>query len=219
MDALEKNQQLTNEVNEALVEVRKAYRLLWLFQKRVFDIFETITNEFNVNYYYSDFEKPGKPGTNPCNRPIREMLPMQQMNLLYLNNDSKHSDPSSYPQSNDFLLDLCFTADSGRDKFIAEDSSPDNFPAPEKCITTLALYLYLNKTDKVNSTNWFYQIWKPSIYPETNQMKKHDSIPDIDIYGCSFGFQELYSKSAIVDKVNIFKQGVAEKLLFNIDKR
>lgn len=54
----------TTEINEALTDVRKAYRLIALYQKRLLDIVKYVSNKYNTGFQggYSKFSKQASHG-------------------------------------------------------------------------------------------------------------------------------------------------------------
>jgi len=76
------------EIDNALQDVRKAYRLLYLYQRRTMNIVQRITKEFDCQYYgwvpYK-FYRPPKFGTKDIfNRWAWDMLPMYDVSFLFL---------------------------------------------------------------------------------------------------------------------------------------
>jgi hypothetical protein len=212
-------QQTPYGLSEALLQVRKAYRLLWHYQDHVYDILQTIVEEFkNIHYYFSDFKRPGNSSTNPLDRDVWYMLPMFEMCLFYLNDGSTHDDPTSYPQRGDYLLDFQLISDTGRDPSWRE-RDPRRFKPAECCESQLSLCIFVNKLYRTERANWYYQIWTLSTYPDHNQALEHNRVPGVYIYRYEFNLTELFDKDAIIDCVRQFKQNVKAVLSFDVDTR
>ena len=48
-----------HDLRQALIDVRKAYRLIWLYQRRVVDITRIITDSFGYKFYIWDTQGLG----------------------------------------------------------------------------------------------------------------------------------------------------------------
>ena len=106
----------------ALVDVRKAYRLLWLYQQTLMDTYNQIIQYLNVKHYYSELN-PLQWNTNPAQKPPRTLLPLLCINTLYLN-----STGDANPQKpGDYLVHICHIADTGY------DYNADGYPTDNTC--------------------------------------------------------------------------------------
>lgn len=55
-------------LSTALADVRKAYRLLWSYQKRIFDIVQLIVDEFeSMSFYFWRIMHAGRPCNSTTN--------------------------------------------------------------------------------------------------------------------------------------------------------
>jgi hypothetical protein len=202
------------EVKSAMIDVRKAYRLLWLYHRRVIDTCEKIISYFDVKHYATYIpNKPGNISYHPLNGRILDFLPMQDMRILFLNNESKSEAPNDFPYAGDYLLEIKIIADTGRDEFCNDDVDPTTFENVEKSQTKLIFYLFVNLKTRKEQTNWFYSIWNNVEYPDHNTVKDNDKIVhDILSYGYEFNFEDLFDEDLIDNCVNTFKKNVKEKI-------
>src|SRR5205809_6778342 len=67
----------------AFVHVRKAYRLLWLYQQTLMDTCNELVRHLNVRYYRTELD-PLQRTTNPAQKPPRALLPLLWISTLYL---------------------------------------------------------------------------------------------------------------------------------------
>jgi hypothetical protein len=218
-------QQGPDELRKALVEVRKAYRILWHYQDHVLNMLRTIVAQFKDVHFNASFFRPEGGGvSNPLalQYDAWDMLPMFEMDILYFNYQKNPPNPFDFPQYGDYLLDLHLTCDTGHCSWSERD--PRRFEAPEDCESRLAFYIFVNKRNRVPATSWRDKIWWPTArgatpYLEPGQVLQHRQVSDVSIYGDEFDLIKLCDKNAIIDCVHQFKQKVKDNLLFDIDKR
>ena len=83
----------------ALGDVRKAYRLLWLYQQTLMDVYNQIVQHLNVKYYATDLD-PLQRSTNLAQKPPQSLLPLLRIATLYLHSNG----PASEQQPDDYLV-------------------------------------------------------------------------------------------------------------------
>ena len=211
---------LENEVKQALQEVRKAYRLLWLFHKRAFEIVGTIKDYFGAPYYYSSMpNKPGQPGTDPFGRWTWDMLPMQQMSFLFCHRSNLEKG-HNYPQKGDMLLAVSLIVDSGRDdlNYRNVDANPMDFKPVDECKTYIRINVYVCY-ENIEDRNWYWHIWNTVPYPDTGECLKHSTVSGIKIYGKVIDLSLLHSKDAINSKMKEFTEDVQSAMGYDLEKK
>jgi len=215
------NEDTMKGIDSALEDVRKAYRLLWLYQRRVFDICQEIGRQFEASFYYTNYYG-GRPTFDPLKDWVWRMLPMSQINFLYC----KHADASMYPSNGDWtnfprkgdcLIDLFVVSDTGLTDYSGKgEPDPTKFLPVKECKSQLGLYIFVNDQDRNESINWYYRIWQPSKYPDHNTSKSHDTIEGIRLYGYIFNLNEMYNKDTITKCIELFKENVKRNLGVNL---
>ena len=96
------------ELSRALLDVRKAYRLLYLFQQRIMDLMAQFSGALGQSFWYwlpAGDEEAILGSKNPVERSSWKMLPLFDASLLFL---PPGVDPNSGPQKGQWLLELAF---------------------------------------------------------------------------------------------------------------
>jgi len=185
----------------ALVEVRKAYRLVWLYQQTLMDTYTQILRHLNVKHYYGELD-PLQRGTNPVQKPPSTLLPLLGMNTLYLNDTG---DPNQQ-KPGDYLVDIRHIGDTGyTDKGYpiesrsAYDASSD-------------LWVYVFHATEASSVNWYGAIWSKTSYPEHDSTLISGGQPTIHVYGYRFDVATLTDPQAVASHMGHFKEQVKARL-------
>ncbi len=210
----------TVDLETALCEVRKAYRLLWLFQRRVFDICETIRDNFGVKFYCVGYHFDRPASSSPFKKWSWDMLPMSNISFLFLRHkgENPHNDGANYPMPDDYLLSIHVMPDSALIDFRLEgEPDPMQFPAANTSESKLGLYLYYNDAKRMDEnrqpsrTNWYERIWSP-----LRQIRHAHSIDHplkgIRTYGSVLSLSRLDSAEAIRKHVKEFRDAVKVNL-------
>lgn len=190
-----------SELNDVLVDVRKAYRLIYLYQQRIFSIVEVFSEKLNLNYYYwipSLFTKPSS--ANPFNRWTWDMLPMYKVSFLYLHN-SNRGDNSNLLQG-DLMVEFQIDSDSGYLKDGGKEPNPLSFDDVEESKSYLNIYFWYANTDM--KKNWYHNIWNVYNYPnEKNEIVKIDNLKIAHI---EIDLIELENEEKILEYSKILKK-------------
>ena len=198
------------ELAAALGDVRRAYRLLWFYQERVFDIIGPIAGEFEALRFYmwrSNSARPMDASTNPLSRTPWSAFPLMNVSYLYRSGD----DPN-HVKPGDWLLDIRVISDSGyRDEVDDRlQTDPDKFPGIEASETRINLYaLYCTEEIKAN---WLRDIWEPVEWPEPNGTVNELENRPIRIVGLSFNISDLPAREAVQSAAATFKRIASEAL-------
>ena len=142
-----------DELQKALLDVRKAFRLLWLYQRRVLDIIHLITDKFNHEFYCwapMGGKPPGRMTTDPTDNWAWSMLPFYQLCLLYPPSDAI----LGQPKKGEWLLEIGIQSDDGF-PIGEEETEPDptQFPSVETCSSILSLRGGTAKSRLMTSSN------------------------------------------------------------------
>jgi hypothetical protein len=182
-------------LDRAFVDVRRAYRLLWLFQRRGLDLLSEIARNVGHTFYVWSpigYDPPTKRGNDPAKNWALDMLPMYKFSKLYLPENFE----DNRPRKGEWMLDLCLTADTGLPSLSGsnyQEFDPMTFRAPEECRTTLAVWvLYCTKTI---SRNWVSGMWEEAKYPQFGELLKTPL--GFNVVGREYNLSELGNKAAI----------------------
>ncbi|WP_428483469.1 hypothetical protein [Rhodopila sp.] len=214
--------QSTTELAEALADVRRAYRLLWAFQKRILDYNRIIRERLEFSHWSSD--SPFKMSTwNPETRSVWGMLPMVNISFRASrrrdDTQYKNGKWSEYPRMNDAVLCVWSRSDTGMPAFASTDPNPLTFRNVEECQTKLCLYLVLNRPNREIAVS----LWGASehcfnIVAGAGTMVSHPKIDGIDIFGMDFDLAELPDEHALLKGIEAFSTAAGNALGVPLDQ-
>lgn len=200
----------------ALTDVRKAYRLIWLYQRRVVDIIRLISDRLGYRFFRWETQDhigrmPGQVTKNPFGQGewIWATLPLYRMSLFYL--------PTALDwnvqKSGQWMLEVVLETDTGA-KYTEEDDSepsPVEFAPADKSETLLRLYAWYCTKD--GNLDWFHEIWHELDYPEQDDdpTTENASIP-IRIIRRSLDLSKLPDRPSVERALAEFQEVVAQKL-------
>jgi hypothetical protein len=199
------------ELGAALSDVRKAYRLLWCYQKRIFDIIRLIVDEFDdMSFYYWQTLHSGRPcnsGTDPLKRWTWDMLPMMKASYLYLPSDVDRN--STKPGQ--WMLEILVESDSGFD--CPEDGTePDPANFKEAAESTSSISIYAWYCTGVANVNWFNGVWKQISWPEIDGEPFENADPPFLIVKKTLNITSLFDKGAVQAAASEFKEMASKAL-------
>ena len=201
-------------MQDALTDVRRAYRLVYLYQERLYDIIKYIRRSMGLCHYRR--ERPydtGKSSTDFVGRAVWDGIPFYNFSTLLLPNGQDKDSLSK----GEWMLDLHFLAD--RDVFdesgwYVKDGKdrPENFVPVEKSASVLQIYLYQAKSDlKLEALQdiWCHNYWPK--YEEKHEFKDdHDN--KVVVYGKEFNLECLQNEKELKEVLDDFKESAREVL-------
>ncbi len=203
----------SDELKKALLDVRKAFRLLFLYQRRVLDLAMTFANEMSLRPYCVGYGFNRPATANPFDKWVWDMLPMYRVSFLFLSplTDQNH------PKRGEWLLDIHLVSDSGYPEGISwkkGEPNPVTFSPAENCVSLLGIYAF--KSDRDERRNWHDDVWHPAInypsrYPSDWNVVTNDK-NGVSIYGAQFDLSKLTNKEAMLGTADQFKEGLAREL-------
>lgn len=183
---------MTTPLDAALLDVRKAYRLLADYQQRVLELLAFIRSELGAVPYHQHFrnkaprsldrlELDGSGGAR--------LLPFNDVSALWLRYNGQ-DDPANQHRKGDLLIDIWVCSDSGNgieDKPVlgAEDSRSE-----------LRIYFFLCDQDSPENINWYYQVWNGTDYPPLGSVAPCDSTPGYRAYGEALALTDLSDEAS-----------------------
>jgi hypothetical protein len=192
------------ELSSALADVRRAYRLLWGFQRRMDDLANAFSQHLEFQNYYEK-EKVG----------LWARLQMISYGYFFVRKTHRLEDyPSgdyvNFPQRNDMMLyiwlesDTEFTRAYERTK---KEPIPTEFNDVNQSKSQLHAHLYLNKRDRREKTNWFDTSARTSNRIEYDRLTDHKSVEDMQCYGCRWDLTDLGDEDAVLAAADTLKSG------------
>jgi hypothetical protein len=151
------------ELGKALTDVRKAFRLLWVYQRRLLDIIHVITDQFDHKFYCWDAmggRPPGRMTTDPTDEWAWSMLPFYQLCLLYL----PPNVTVGQIKKGEWLLEISIQSDDGY-PVGEEENEPDPTLFPNAEASGSFLYLRAWYCKQPLKLNWYSQVWRETEWP------------------------------------------------------
>jgi hypothetical protein len=198
------------ELAVALGDVRRAYRLLWFYQERIFDIIRPFVGEFETLRFYmwrSNSANPMDASTNPLSRSPWSAFPLMNVSYLYRSGD----DPN-HAKPGDWLLDIRVISDSGYSDDVDDrlQADPDTFPGVEASETRINLYVFYC-TEEIKG-NWLKDIWTPLDWPEPDGKAVEAANKPVKMVGISLNISDLPGREAVQNAATNFKRVATEAL-------
>jgi hypothetical protein len=187
------------DLTQALTEVRKAYRLIWLYQRRVVDIIGVITDGYKFYRWETNDligRMPGQVSKDPFGDGewIWATLPLYWMSLLYLPANLQWN----VQKAGEWMLEITVETDSGF-RYREDDSEPppSEFMAADQSATFLRLYAWYCTQD--GNLDWFSGIWQKLEWPQRDdEVAVEDSdVPIIRIVRRSFDLSRLPDRASV----------------------
>lgn len=177
------------ELKDALIEVRKAYRLVAVYQRRILDMAKTIQKSFDYkSYHYESSHYNVRGRAVPTDRWSLDMLPLYQgLCLLYLPQKAD----SNFTKNDEWMLEIRFDNDTGFIMSGSSEPNPTSFKSPEKCESRLWLCAFGTFRDESN-TNWLNDVYNETHYSDNEKNEWHNEK--------TYSIGKNYDLSAIADE-------------------
>ncbi len=189
----------------ALRDVRKAYRLVWAYQRKVMDLVQVISDEFETHDFYAwapfATARPGQLSTNPMRHKWAwDALPFYKASFLYKGINASNQEL----KANDWLLEIMLDADDVDFDELGR-GEPDAAKFPDAATTKSMLTLMAWKCTEDTSLNWYYGVWEKQEPPENDREVLVSSTPPLAATKMTFDLAQLGDRAAILSAVAEFK--------------
>ncbi len=197
-------------IRAALTDVRKAYRLLSVYQTRVLDTGRYIGARIGHQFYYTIYHvgRPPNGATNPVQSNPWSMLPMFHVSFLFLPQAALEN--ANVIRAKDWLLEVrvigdfaCVALDGGVQTRLS------GLKSPEESKTLLLLYAFQSAEDRAMS--WWDLNTSLADWPEPGKVLREKEKKIIS-YGQCFDIAELHDRDAIDNAVERFVGDLSAKL-------
>jgi hypothetical protein len=148
----------------ALLDVRKAYRLLYFFQERALDLLEQLSRKLGQEFYRwlpSGDETAIQVRGNPAEWGAWTMLPLFDASLLYL---PSGVDANDKPRQGQWLLELVICPDDDGE----EHENPNDFRDARESRSMIYLYGFV-VTKYLRGRRW-WDVYQSVEWPETDRV-------------------------------------------------
>lgn len=200
----------TNSVQgleQALLDVRKAYRLLHGYHRRTLDTAAIIAEQFSDTQFHKTqlHQSPFTSRRDPFDRGYStwDATPLIDVSFLFVR-QSGTKDADTIHRPGDFLLDITFSADSGYSDWEDGDPEPEHFPPPEKSRSELTLLL-IQAQKECRNKSWI-AVWNDDDYPENEKSSRKWGSGDYKAHYQKVSMSELVDREAIVKIATSFRK-------------
>lgn len=135
------------ELTGALLDVRKAYRLSYLFQRRILDLVEQLSGMLGRRFWCwlpAGMDEAIRGGVSPSEKNAWKMLPLHNAEFFFL---PPGAEPNASPREGQWLLELSITPDGGYTDGGRAEANPIEFTDPADCQSTIYLCAFIVKKD------------------------------------------------------------------------
>ena len=186
---------MNHDLNAALLDVRRAYRLLADYQKRQFDLLSYIRDKLDAVPYYQDYVFPRQGDLrgleNQANAGLR-FLPFLDISAIWL----RHQNQDNFWDEHlpgDLMFGAWVRSDTGFDKYqgIYTEKSA------EASQSVLVLCVVICDEPNDHPGNWFNKVWNPLPYPKDGEVGTSESVPGYRVYSNSIDLAELADQLSV----------------------
>jgi hypothetical protein len=199
------------ELKNALCEVRKAYRLIATYQRRILDITRIIQNTLGLKPYCYDHNYYNIRGRAfPTDRWSIDFLPLYNgMSILFLNEGAD----SNHPKVDDIMLDVRFENDTGFERSSTKEPRPEEFETSvEDSESKLCLYAF-GVTEDMPNTNFYNIIWHQMEYAGNEQYEEYEKFWNL---GKSYDLSILPDEDSIKEMLEDFRALLKENKIKSV---
>lgn len=190
------------DVKNALIEVRKAYRLIADYQQRVLELLEFIRLELGAVSYYAPHTEPNPDRLAKDPQGGKKLLPLEGMSIFWIRH-SRQADYIHHHTKGDFLLNV----------HVENDSAWEQGQQPEDGETNLYFYFYLCLEPKKESNNWYHDVCAQNQANNYDDKKVRpcDNNPGYKMYGEALNLSDFADEASAISALNGLRQRVSEK--------
>ncbi|MGE8361680.1 hypothetical protein [Pseudomonas sp.] len=184
---------MTTPMQDALLDVRKAYRLIADYQQRMFELLAFIRNRLGARDYYQQYVYPQLQGIRGLeNHPHSGMrgLPFYDLSAIWLKTGDQEA-PWNNQRPGDLMFGAWVRSDTGFDKH----NVAFNDETAEKTESLLVLSVVICDTPLAAPCNWYDKIWCGIDYPDDGEVNETD-VPGYRCYAKSIPLEQLADRNA-----------------------
>jgi hypothetical protein len=207
---------VVNRLDAAFLDVRKAYRLTYLYQRRALDLCEEIKKALSANldfYYWTPssgvFQK--RFDRSPCMQDAWAFLPLYDFCVLY----KPHGVHYEELKAGDWMLVVRISADSGNPDPHERDLDPRNFRKDAaSSASTARLYVYY--CSQALTANWYDNVFSDNQWPRDDGEGSFDA--GIRTFGHKFPLSKMSNAEDVSECVKQFSERVRTALPLKLDR-
>lgn len=199
------------ELTEALADVRKAYRLIWAYQRRMMDLIQVIADDFEGLQFYAWSPLHTRRPTQLTSNPLKgkwawDMVPFYKVSFLYKPEGASPHDLAE----GDWLLEIHLDSDTAG--FEAQRGEPDagKFPDADTSRSTLSLIVW--QCTEAIKANWANDVWKYGSWPAADGIAEQLADFTVQVIRVSTALEDLHDKAALRASIDDFKALIRSEL-------
>lgn len=185
---------MTTTLKDALLDVRKAYRLLADYQQRMFELLGYIREQLGATAYHHQYVYPlpqGLDGLEKRDNSGRRYLPFYGLSAIWLKNSGQEAHWDNH-QPGDLMFGAWIRSDTGFDQHSGL-FSPESV---EQTSSELVLSVVVCDVPAAQPCNWYGTVWQGIDYPEDGEVNATD-LPGYRCFAKAIALEQLADKAAV----------------------
>ena len=216
----------SSNLANALADVRRAYRLLWAFQKRLLDINRLIRDKLGFEHYYQHHQfNPVQRSTNVELRSGWDLLPHASLAFLSLRplaerDQYPNGDFNHYRKAGDMMLVVWPIPDSALVDALKQNPNrepePLKFSNPEQCKSLLHIALIVNDITRMQNDPMIH--WYSGVFLPLKDCILFGRQPNDGprLFKRTFNLTDLPDEDTLLKKAEDFQEEAEEKLSISL---
>lgn len=207
---------MTGNMEHALLDVRRAYRLLADYQQRMFELLSYIRERLDAAPYHHSYANSlpqGLAGLEKRENSGLRYLPFYDLSAIWLKHQNQEA-PWNTHLAGDLMFGAWVRSDTGFDK---HSGKFDGQPA-EQTQSALVLSVVICDTPNTPPCNWYSNIWCQMTYPEDGEVN-HEDVMGYRCYSQAISLEHLSDKTAVENAIDAWCAAASAKLDWPIEPR
>lgn len=204
---------MTDNLNDTLLDVRKAYRLLADYQQHMLELLAFIRERLGADDYYHRYAQTlpqGLQGLEQQEHSGMRFLPFYDLSAIWLKNKGRE-EPWNDHLPGDLMYGAWVRTDTGFDKF---SGAFDSLPV-EQTSSVLVLSVVVCDQPLAKPCNWYGSIWRNMDYPEDGGVNGTD-VPGYRCFAKAIPLDQLGSKADIETALESWRAAASRALDFPV---
>ncbi|MDR6773929.1 hypothetical protein [Azospirillum sp. BE72] len=192
-----------NDLTAALADVRRAYRLLWGYQKRILHIVAEIREQ--LGFIPSSIEYQFDPPDQKIEDPSRWMWDALPFSMIGF--EAEQGEGRAQCGSRMLYIDVVSDTGLAQEKNRSGNKwepKPDRFQPPEDCRSELRLYILQNSRERDENFAWHRDVVVEVGHWKAEGAAYRDASTGVLIYGETIDLIELGNRAALAARIDRF---------------
>lgn len=200
---------MTGTLHDALIDVRKAYRLLADYQQHMFELLAYIRNQLGAETYHHEYAYTvprSLDGLEIHDNSGWRYLPFYDLSAIWLRSAGQEA-PWDNHRTNDLMYGAWVRSDTGFDIH----SGTFNDTPIEQTRSELVLSVVVCDVPGPAPYNWYFNVWQGMDYPEDGEVNSTD-LPGYRCFSKTIPLEQLGDEAAIKAAVEEWRCLASQKL-------